>query len=70
MLIIQGMEFTGEKDFFTIIIFRVFFGEVAPLRGPGREIGHGALAERAITPLIPDKEIFLYYSGSKRSFIF
>jgi len=36
-------------------------GEVKPIRGPGRrEIGHGALAERAITPVMPDKESFPY----------
>jgi polyribonucleotide nucleotidyltransferase len=36
-------------------------GEVRPMRGPGRrEIGHGALAERAIEPLIPEKETFPY----------
>ena len=36
-------------------------GEVAPLRSPGRrEIGHGALAERALFPMIPDKESFPY----------
>ena len=36
-------------------------GEVRPMRGPGRrEIGHGALAERAIEPLIPSKEDFPY----------
>lgn len=36
-------------------------GEVRPMRGPGRrEIGHGALAERAIDPLIPSKEDFPY----------
>ncbi len=36
-------------------------GEVSPNRGPGRrEIGHGALAERAIEPVIPDKEKFPY----------
>ena len=30
-------------------------GEVRPIRGPGRrEIGHGALAERAIQPVIPN----------------
>lgn len=35
--------------------------EVRPNRGPGRrDIGHGALAERAIAPLIPDKEKFGY----------
>ena len=36
-------------------------GEVRPLRGPGRrEIGHGALAERALAPLIPSEEDFPY----------
>ena len=36
-------------------------GEVAPLRSPGRrEIGHGALAERALLPMIPKKEQFPY----------
>ena len=36
-------------------------GEVGFMRGPGRrEIGHGALAERALTALIPDETIFPY----------
>ncbi|WP_244833153.1 polyribonucleotide nucleotidyltransferase [Clostridium sp. BJN0001] len=36
-------------------------GEVKPLRGPGRrEIGHGALAEKALLPLIPSEEEFPY----------
>jgi polyribonucleotide nucleotidyltransferase len=36
-------------------------GEVAPLRGPKRrEIGHGALAERALEPMIPAQETFPY----------
>ncbi|CBZ04247.1 polyribonucleotide nucleotidyltransferase [Clostridium botulinum] len=36
-------------------------GEVRPLRGPGRrEIGHGALAERALEPLIPSESEFPY----------
>ncbi|EFC92055.1 Polyribonucleotide nucleotidyltransferase [Dethiosulfovibrio peptidovorans DSM 11002] len=36
-------------------------GEVRPMRGPGRrEIGHGALAERALTPIIPDDTEFPY----------
>jgi len=36
-------------------------GEVRPIRGPGRrEIGHGALAERSIQPVIPNEEIFPY----------
>jgi len=36
-------------------------GEVRPLRGPGRrEIGHGYLAERALSYVIPSKEEFPY----------
>ena len=36
-------------------------GEVKPMRGPGRrEIGHGALAERAIIPALPSHEEFPY----------
>jgi polyribonucleotide nucleotidyltransferase len=36
-------------------------GEVGFMRGPGRrEIGHGALAERALAPMIPDEKAFPY----------
>ncbi len=36
-------------------------GEVKPMRGPGRrEIGHGALAERALIPVLPSPEEFPY----------
>ncbi|MBV8553221.1 MAG: polyribonucleotide nucleotidyltransferase [Acidobacteriaceae bacterium] len=36
-------------------------GEVGFMRGPGRrEIGHGALAERALSPVIPDEKAFPY----------
>ncbi|PJC40971.1 MAG: polyribonucleotide nucleotidyltransferase [Parcubacteria group bacterium CG_4_9_14_0_2_um_filter_41_8] len=36
-------------------------GEAGPLRGPGRrDIGHGALAEKALSGMIPDKESFPY----------
>jgi polyribonucleotide nucleotidyltransferase len=36
-------------------------GEVRPMRGPGRrEIGHGALAEKAILPVLPEEESFPY----------
>jgi len=36
-------------------------GEARPLRSPGRrEVGHGALAERALKPVIPSKEQFPY----------
>src|SRR3972149_3447619 len=36
-------------------------GEVKMLRGPGRrEVGHGALAERAVTKILPDSDKFPY----------
>jgi polyribonucleotide nucleotidyltransferase len=36
-------------------------GEVRPIRGPGRrEIGHGALAERSVNPVLPDPDGFPY----------
>ena len=36
-------------------------GEVRPIRGPGRrEIGHGALAERSVNPIMPSAEAFPY----------
>ncbi|MDQ7093384.1 polyribonucleotide nucleotidyltransferase [Desulfosporosinus sp. PR] len=36
-------------------------GEIRPMRGPGRrEIGHGALAERALLPVLPDENEFPY----------
>jgi len=37
------------------------YGETGPLRGPGnRAIGHGALAERALDPMLPDEKDFPY----------
>ncbi|MCK5413382.1 MAG: polyribonucleotide nucleotidyltransferase, partial [Candidatus Pacebacteria bacterium] len=52
----------GTKRFMHHYTFPAFsVGEVAPNRGPGRrEIGHGALAEKALCPMIPDKEGFPY----------
>ncbi|MBM3189206.1 MAG: polyribonucleotide nucleotidyltransferase [Chloroflexi bacterium] len=36
-------------------------GETSPMRGPRRrEIGHGALAEKAIEPVLPDEDAFAY----------
>jgi polyribonucleotide nucleotidyltransferase len=36
-------------------------GEVRPIRGPGRrEMGHGALAERSVKPVLPDPDLFPY----------
>lgn len=55
---------TGEtfKSFMLHYNFPPFcVGEVKPLRGPSRrEIGHGALAERAVQPILPDSDKFPY----------
>ncbi len=55
---------TGEtyKSFMLHYNFPPFsVGEVSPLRAPSRrEIGHGALAERAILPVLPSSENFPY----------
>lgn len=55
---------TGEtyKSFMLHYNFPPFsVGEVSPLRSPSRrEIGHGALAERAILPILPSNEKFPY----------
>ena len=59
---IDALEGETEKSFMLHYNFPSFsVGEVRPIRGPGRrEIGHGALAERALKPLMPDKEKFPY----------
>ena len=51
-----------EKRFMLFYNFPPFsVNEVGFMRGPGRrEIGHGALAERAITPVLPDDKKFPY----------
>ncbi len=57
-------SFEGEtwKSFMLHYNFPPFsVGEVAFLRGPGRrEIGHGALAERSLVPVLPTEEQFPY----------
>lgn len=59
---IESLEGGFQKSFMLHYNFPPFsVGEVKPLRGPGRrEIGHGALAERALKPTMPDKEKFPY----------
>lgn len=59
---LDGMELTGKKRYMHHYNFPAFStGEVKPLRGPGRrEIGHGALAEKALIPVIPSKDVFPY----------
>ncbi len=60
--LLDEMKLEGTKRFMHHYNFPPFsVGEVAPMRGPGRrEIGHGALAEKALYPLIPSKEEFPY----------
>ena len=55
-------EFEVEKRYMHHYNFPSYsVGETKPSRGPGRrEIGHGALAERALVPVIPTKEEFPY----------
>jgi len=60
--IIDSMEVDTEKRYIHYYVFPPYsVGEVKGLRGPSRrEIGHGALAERALIPVIPGKEDFPY----------
>ncbi|MBU6415491.1 polyribonucleotide nucleotidyltransferase, partial [Patescibacteria group bacterium] len=60
--IIEGMEVRTKKHFMHHYNFPPYsVGEIKPMRGPGRrEIGHGALAERALIPILPKKEKFPY----------
>lgn len=58
---IEGMEFEGKKRFMHHYNFPPYsVGEIGRLQPGRREIGHGALAERALLPLIPPREEFPY----------
>src|SRR5207247_228691 len=59
---VEELEGQSWKSYMLHYNFPPFsVGEVRPIRGPGRrEIGHGALAERAIEPLIPSDTHFPY----------
>ncbi len=59
---LDTMEFQTTKRYFHHYNFPSYsVGETKPNRGPGRrEIGHGALAERALLPVMPTKEQFPY----------
>jgi polyribonucleotide nucleotidyltransferase len=59
---IDGMSGRFKKTFMLHYNFPPFsVGEARPLRGPGRrEVGHGTLAERAVTPILPSHEDFPY----------
>lgn len=60
--IIDGLGQEESKRYMHHYNFPPFsVGETGFMRGPGRrEIGHGALAERALEPMIPSKEEFPY----------
>jgi polyribonucleotide nucleotidyltransferase len=59
---IDGIDFEESKRYMHQYNFPSYsVGETRPSRGPGRrEIGHGALAERALLPVIPSEEEFPY----------
>lgn len=59
---IDGLGEEEEKRYMHHYNFPAYsVGEARPSRGPGRrEIGHGALAERALEPMMPSKEEFPY----------
>lgn len=60
--LIESLEGETYKNFMLHYNFPPFsVGEVKPVRGPGRrEIGHGALAERSLKPVMPSKDKFPY----------
>ena len=60
--IIDGLGLEESKRFMHHYNFPNFsVGETGPIRGPGRrEIGHGALGERALEAVIPDETEFPY----------
>ena len=61
-MILDTMQVEEKKRYIHYYNFPAFsVGEIRPSRGPGRrEIGHGALAERALLPVLPDKEQWPY----------
>ncbi|MBF0571282.1 MAG: polyribonucleotide nucleotidyltransferase [Candidatus Omnitrophica bacterium] len=60
--LVEGLEETSYKTFMMHYNFPSFsVGETKPMRGPGRrEIGHGALAAKAIKAILPTKNDFPY----------
>jgi polyribonucleotide nucleotidyltransferase len=60
--IIDGIEPEYRKNFYLHYNFPPYsVGECKRITGPGRrEIGHGMLAERALTAVLPDKDVFPY----------
>ena len=60
--LVEALEGERYKTFMLHYDFPPFsVGETKPMRGPGRrEIGHGALAEKSLQPMMPTKEEFPY----------
>ena len=60
--VLDGIDTEDSKRYMHHYNFPSYsVGEARPSRGPGRrEIGHGALAEKALVPVIPSKEEFPY----------
>ncbi|MGM8214518.1 polyribonucleotide nucleotidyltransferase [Bacillaceae bacterium W0354] len=60
--VLDGLDLEEEKRFMHHYNFPQYsVGETGPIRGPGRrEIGHGALGERALEAVIPDEKDFPY----------
>jgi len=60
--ILEGMEISGKKRFLHHYNFPPYStGETGMMRGPKRrELGHGALAEKALLPVLPNAEKFPY----------
>lgn len=59
---LDGIEMEDNRRYLHHYNFPPYsVGECRPMRGPGRrEIGHGALARRALEPVLPDENIFPY----------
>lgn len=59
---LEGVEGVSKKRYMHHYNFPPYsMGEVGQMRGPGRrEIGHGALAEKALLPVLPSADVFPY----------
>jgi len=59
---LEGIEGKSKKRYMHHYNFPPYsVGEAAPMRGTGRrEVGHGALAEKALMPVLPKQDVFAY----------